>query len=115
MTFKEAHEVEVPVERQVGVHATLHQDASAADRLKLANLLPDLLEAQGIAVGLPSGPVETAEAAADGADVRVVNVAIDEIGDDLRVTPQAPDRVRGGSQLEQGKLIEPDLQQIHAL
>src|SRR6185295_18119836 len=49
---------------------------------RLVNLAEDLLEAEDITVRRPHGPIERAEVAARDADVRVVDVAIDDVRDD---------------------------------
>ena len=66
----------------VGVVPALQQDLPAADRNRLLDLPEDLLERQHVAVARSHGPVERAEVAARHADVRVVDVAVDDVGDD---------------------------------
>ncbi len=77
-----AEEIFVPLQRQVGVVAALQQQLHAADRDGLVDLAEDLVEAEDIAAGIADGPVERAEVAARDADVRVVDVSIDDVGDD---------------------------------
>ena len=85
-----AHEVEVPLERDVRVVAALEQDLHAADRLAFVDLGADLLEAQHVALGVPGAAVERAELAVGDADIGVVDVAVDDVGDHvLRVLPPA--------------------------
>jgi hypothetical protein len=85
-----AQQVEIPVQRQVRVHAALHEDLGAADLDELADLLQQLLEGQRIRVVLVPVAAKGAERAAGRADVRVVDVAIDDVGPkDLAVDPPA--------------------------
>ncbi len=100
-----AEELFVPGDRQVGVEAPLQQDLHAAQVDRLLELLAELVARQDVALGLVGGrAVEVAELAARDADVRVVDVAIDDVGDDaLRVEHPAPG-VGGGAQLQHRRL-----------
>ena len=62
---------------------TLHQDLYSADRQQFIDLLIDLFMAQYVMISIPLGSVECAEFAIDIADVRVIDVAIDNIRYDL--------------------------------
>ena len=77
-----AEQVLVPRDRQVGVVAALQQQLVAAERDRLVDLAVDLVEAEDVAVGVPDLAVERAEVAARDADVGVVDVAVDDVGDD---------------------------------
>ena len=81
-----AEQILVPRDRQVRVVAALQQQLIAADGDRLVDLAEDLLEAEHVAVGRADRTVERAEVAARDADVRVVDVAVDDVGDD-----RAPD------------------------
>ena len=96
-----AEQILVPADRQLRVQATLKQDLHAAQVDRLLELLGQLLARQHVAVGLVRGwPVEVAELAAGHADVRVVDVAVDDVGD-LAVGVQGlPAGVGGGAQLQ---------------
>ncbi len=111
-----AKEILVPLERQVGVVTALEQQLTAAERDRLVDLAEDLLEAEHVAFGRSDGPIERAEVAARDADVRVVDVAIDDVGDDpVRVLagadlvgePSEQGRRRAQIQLERLGPIEP--------
>ena len=78
-----AHQVEVPLERDVRVVPALDQDLHAAERLRLVDLRADLLERERVALAVLRPPVERAEAAVGDADVRVVDVAVDDVRDDV--------------------------------
>ena len=72
----------VPLQRQVRVVAALQQQLPAAERDRLVDLPEDLVEPEHVAVGRADRAVERAEVAPRDADVRVVDVAIDDVGDD---------------------------------
>jgi hypothetical protein len=75
-------QVLVPPDRQIGVVPALQQELTAADADGLVNLAEDLVEPQHVPVGRADRPVERAEVAARHADVGVVDVAVDDVGDD---------------------------------
>ena len=56
----------------------------SAERNRLVDLPEDLVEPEDVAFGGSDRAVERAEAAPRDADVRVVDVAIDDVGDDAR-------------------------------
>ncbi len=79
-------QVLVPSQRQIRVVSPLQQELHAADGDGLVDLSEDFLEAEHVAFGRAHRPVERAEVALRDAHVRVVHVAIDDVGDDgLRV------------------------------
>ena len=61
--------------------SALQQELHAADGDRLVDLPEDFVEAEHVAIGVPDRPVERAEVAARDADVRVVDVAVDDVGD----------------------------------
>jgi hypothetical protein len=102
-----AHEIQIPLEGDVRVVAALEQDLHAAYGLALVDLGADLLEAQDVPLGVPGAAIERAELAVGDADVGVVDVAVDDVGDRvLRVL--APPLVVGQlAQFQQrGSLVE---------
>ena len=107
MALDVAHQVEVPLERDVRVVAALEQDLDAADRLALVDLGADLLEAQHIALIVLGPAIERAELAVGDADVGVVDVAVDDVGDDrVRVLPPALGVGQLAELEERGALVE---------
>jgi hypothetical protein len=76
-----AQQVLVPLDLEPGVQAALHQDLDPADVHHLLDLLEDGLARQNVAAVLAGLAVEVAELAADPADVGVVDVAPDDVGD----------------------------------
>src|SRR6185369_7819000 len=72
------------------MQTALHQHARAAERDRLVNLRADLLECADVSVGRAGSTIERAERTDDVADVRVVDIAIDDVGDDVvRMTARA--------------------------
>ena len=61
----------------------LHQNARAAQRDCLVNLFANLFERAHVSVRRARPSIERAEGADDVADVRVVDVSIDDVGDDV--------------------------------
>ena len=66
----------------------LHQNLDPANGREFIELLVDLVEGDDIAVGILLGSVKGAELAVDVADIRVVDVPVDDVGDDI--VPLAP-------------------------
>ena len=73
--------------------AALQQQLHAADRDRLVDLPEDLVEPEHVAFGRSDRPVERAEVALRDADVRVVDVAVDDVGDDALGMLARADRV----------------------
>ena len=88
-----AEQILVPLNRQVGVVAALQQQLVAADRDRLVDLAEDLLEAEDVAVRGPDRAIERAEVAAGDADIRVVDVTVDDVAHDTLGMLAAADRV----------------------
>ena len=104
-----AEEVLVVVDGEVGVVPALHEDAGAADRERLLDLLEDDRLRQQVALGAVAGPpVEGAEVAVGDADVRVVDVAVDDerdpagVGAPRRAASRRPCRSRRGPSTRAG-------------
>ena len=82
VTLDVAHQVQVPLERDVRVVAALDEDLDATERLGLLDLRTDLLERQRVPLAVFWPAVKGAEPAVGDADVRVVDVPVDDIRDD---------------------------------
>ena len=78
--FDGAEEILVPGERQVRVVASLEEQLDAADFDRLINLSEDLVEAEHVTLDRSHIAIERAEVALRDTDVRVVDVAVDDIG-----------------------------------
>src|SRR5690349_21583952 len=111
-----AEEIFVPLERQIGIVTALEQQLPATERNGLVDLSKDLLESQHIAFGRSNRTIEGAEAAPCDTDVRVVDVAVDDVRDDAvgmlagadlagKLTKERGRRV--GIQVDRGGAIEP--------
>ena len=80
-----AEEILVVVDAEVGMVAALHEQAGAAERERLLDLLEDHRLRQQVALAPVAGAaVEGAEVAVGDADVRVVEVAVDDERDARR-------------------------------
>ena len=74
----------VPVDFEIGMQAALHQHARASEFDGLADLFVDGVEVEDVTFfcgGAFQRAVEGAESAVLGAEVRVINVAVDDVGD----------------------------------
>src|SRR5437773_11067034 len=74
----------VLVKYQIGMQAALHQHARAAEFDRLANLVVDRFEIEDVPLfsfGSFQWTIKRAECAVLGAEVRVINVAIDDVSD----------------------------------
>src|SRR5215217_7499209 len=72
------------------MQTALHQDAGAAERNRLVDLFANLFEGADVSVGCTRAAIKRTERADDVADVGVVDVAIDDVGNGVvRVTPGA--------------------------
>src|SRR5689334_5324636 len=96
-----AHQIEVPVERDVRIVSALDQDLYTAKRFYFVDLGPDLLEGERIAFAVLGPASECAEAAISHADVRVVDVAVDDVGDCAAGMLLLTHPIGGHSQLEE--------------
>ena len=86
-----AEEILVVVDGEVGVVPALHEDAGAADRERLLDLLEDDRLREQVALGaVARAAVEGAEVAVGDADVRVVDVPVDDERDSPGVGSSRP-------------------------
>src|SRR3954453_17110300 len=76
-------QVLVPFERQVWIVAALEQQLPTAQRDRLVDLPEDLLEPEHVAFRRTHRTIKGTEVTARHADVRVIDVAIDDVSDDL--------------------------------
>ena len=87
----------------------LEENAGAATGDGLRDLGRDLIEGQNVGFGVLDGSVERTETAAVDAHVRVVDVAIDDVGGDVIGILATAHRVRRLAELEQPAMIKKDL------
>ena len=89
-----AEEVLVVIDPEVGMVAALHEQAGAAHRERLLDLLEDdRLREQVALVAVARAAIEGAEVAVGDADVRVVEVAVDDERDPLGIGLAPPQLV----------------------
>src|SRR5439155_1184546 len=78
-----AQQIFVPFDAKVRVQASLHQHAGAAERNRLVNLRANLVDGAHVSIGRAGPAIERAESTHDVADVRVIDVAIDYVSDNV--------------------------------
>ena len=96
-----AQQIFVIVDAQIGIQAALHENAGAAERDGLLDLLQDGVEREDVAVLRAHGPVEGAEGAILGAEIGVVDVAIDLVGGHARIVFLLAQLIRGHADADQ--------------
>jgi hypothetical protein len=85
------------------VQSALHQHARAAERDRFVNLLSDFVERAHVGVGRAGAPVKSTEGADYVADVRVIDVAVNDVSDNLIRVPALPNFI--GSDAEASNLV----------
>src|SRR5206468_7497957 len=78
-----AQKIFVPLDAKIRMQPTLHQDARPAERNRLVNLRADLINRAHVSIGRARSSIERAESAYDIADVCIVDIPIDDVGDDV--------------------------------
>ena len=102
-----AEEILVVVDPEVGMVAALHEEAGAAERERLLDLLEDdRLRQQVALVAVARAAVEGAEVAVGDADVRVVQVPVDDERDAVRVGLAAAQLVRDAADRDEVARVE---------
>jgi hypothetical protein len=96
-----AEQILIPLDFQIRMQAALHEHARAAQLDGFLDLLIDHLVRQEVTFGVAHGPVKGAEAAILGAEVGVVDIAIDDVGNDALGVPLAADGVGGHPETDQ--------------
>src|SRR4030095_14573957 len=84
-----AQKLLVPLQWQIGMETSLHQDPAATQFESLFHLLVNVFETQNVAFRRSGLAVERAESANRRAYVAIVNVSVDNVGDDV-IWVQAP-------------------------
>src|ERR1700722_15857963 len=74
-----AQQILIPLDFQLRVQSALHQNAGTAEVDGLLNLVENHFLRMDVAFRMTHGPVERAEAAILGAEIRVVDIAIDNV------------------------------------
>ena len=78
-----AQQLFVPFQRQLRMKATLHQYSTSAELKGFLHLLKDFVEAQDVAFTGPWLAEESTEGTHSRADVAVVDISIDDVGNDI--------------------------------
>src|SRR4029450_13886399 len=76
-------QIDIPLERQFRMMPPLHKNLTAADGRKFVELLIDLLERENVMILILLRSIKRAELAVNIANVRVIDVSIDNVGDDF--------------------------------
>src|ERR1700747_826679 len=76
-------QIDVPLERQFRMMPPLHQDLNTAGGRKFVEFLIDLLKRKDVMILILLRSIKRAELAVNIANVRVVDVSIDNVGHDL--------------------------------
>ncbi len=98
-----------PIDLQVWVDAALHQHTCSAHLQRLGDLLVDLFELEDVAfggLGSLQRPIEGAEGAVLGAEVGVVDVAIDDVADHALGVKAAADSIGLKAQADEVRGVE---------
>src|SRR5258705_6838056 len=74
-------QVLIPLNLQIRVEAALHQDARSAQVQRLLNLAKDSLVRKDVALRAAHRTIKGAEAAILGAEICVIDIAIDDVAD----------------------------------
>ena len=78
-----AQKIFIPLDSKIRMQSALHQNAGATERDRLVDLFANLFKRAHVSVGCAGPAVERAESADDVAHVRVVDVPIDDVSDDI--------------------------------
>src|ERR1051326_5706143 len=74
-------QVLVPLNAEIGVQSALHQNASAAERNRLVDLFANCVDRLHVGIRRAGPPIKRTERADDVADVRVIDVSVDDVSD----------------------------------
>ena len=100
-------QLQVPIEPEFRMVPALHQDLHAAGGSQLIELLVELLVGQDVMILILFRAIKRTELAIDVADVGVIDVSIDDVGDDLAfLFRQIAPRIGQRAQLSQRPAIK---------
>ncbi len=74
--------------------SALHKDARAAQSDRFVNPIADFFKRMNICVGLSRSAIECTECADDVADVRVIDIAVNDVCNDFRIVFSLTNLVR---------------------
>ncbi len=98
-------QVEIPLERDVRIVPALYQDLHAAQGFRLVDLLADFLERERVALVMLGTTIEGAEPAVGDADVRIVDVPVDDERHNVVRVLFAPHPIGLGAELDQRRAL----------
>src|SRR3989442_1846884 len=87
LAFDVRKQVEIPLQRQLGMVASLHKNLRAAEGDGFLDFLVDFIVGDHVGVVVAFHPVEGAEFAVNVANVRVIDVPVDNVSYDLIPPP----------------------------
>src|SRR5260370_42644506 len=80
---KRAQKIFVPLDSEIRMQSALHQDTRPTERNRFVNLRANLIDRAHVGVRGAWPAIERTERTEDVADIRIVNVSIDDVGDDV--------------------------------
>ena len=81
--FDVRQQIQIPLQRKFGVMAALHQNLRSAQGERLLDLAVHFVEGDDIGVCVLFRAIKGAEFAIDIADIGIIDIAINNVGDDL--------------------------------
>ena len=99
--LQRAQEIFVVADLQVGMQAALQQNSRSAELEHLFDFFVNRLEGEDVTVFRAERPVKRAERTVFRAEIRVINVAVDLVGDDARIIFLQAHLVRGHADAHQ--------------
>ena len=83
LAMKLAEQILVPFNAKIGMQSALHQHPRATECYRLINLFADFIDGAHVGIWRAGPSIEGAERAHDITHVRVVDIAIDDVSDDV--------------------------------
>ena len=83
LRVQRSQQIFIPLDAEVGMQSALHEHASTAQRDGFVDLLADFFKRPDVSVRRAGSSVESTERANYIANVRVVDIAVDDVGDDV--------------------------------
>ena len=87
----------VPFDSEVRMKATLHQNSGTAKRNRLVNLFANLIDRPHVRIGRSRPAIKRAERTNNITNVCVVDIPVDDVGDDVLGMPSLPDLISSGA------------------
>ena len=73
----------IPLNAKIRMESTLHQHTGAPEGNRLIDFRANLIDGTDVSIGRARTAVESTEGTDDITDIRIVNVAIDDVCDDV--------------------------------